>query len=100
MECSDDKDFVVYKKKTKKVDPDVAAGLKSSRSHTKEHAKAQLERDRAARDAKAAQQERQRKKMKDAPKKRPVDESPVVEPAKKKKARKSKSRKAQSEDES
>ena len=101
VECSDDKDFVVYRKNLKqRVDPDVAAGLKPSRYHTKKHAAAQLERERAARDAKAAQLEQQSKEAKRAPKKRSVDESPVVEPAKKKKARKSKNRKVQSEDES
>lgn len=101
VECSDDKDFVVYRKKSKKgVDPDVAAGLKSSRYHTKKHSAAQLQRERAARDAEAAQQAQQHTGARGAPKKRSVDEPPVVELAKKKKPRKSKSRKAQSEDES
>ena len=101
VECSVDKDFVVFKHKSKKsVDPDVAAALKPSRYHTKKHASDQLLRERAARDAEAAQQERKRSTAKGTPKKRSVDEPPAVEQAKKKKPRKSKSRKAQSEDES
>jgi hypothetical protein len=101
VECSVDKDFVVFKKHSKKdVDPDIAAGLKSSRHHTKKHAADRLQRERAERDAKAAQQEQQSKKAKAASKKRTGDEPQPVGSPKKKSRAKSRRREPHSEDNS
>jgi hypothetical protein len=87
VQRSVDKDFVVYRKKSNKsVDPDIAAcrGPQVVAVPHEEARAAHLQRERAARDAEAAQQAQQHTGTRDAPKKRSVDEPPVVELAKRK----------------